>query len=129
MAVSASAPPGDDEKSPELEDDNPEMTSIMDADQRRELQKAARAEAARMNQPAKEKEPERVTARPPAEAAALAADERLQIPKAAAVPAEALPKTPVPPPQAVEKQVAGPSTWMVVAFVLLAAAVVFALRS
>jgi hypothetical protein len=126
MAASASAPP-DDEKSLGLDDpedpEDPEMTSIMDAEQRRELQRAARLEAARV------KEPERETARPPAAATALAAEELTQIPKAAAIPMEARPQPVAPAPQAVEKPVAGPSTWMVVAFVLLAAAVVFALRS
>ena len=126
MAASAPVPPDDGDKSPELEDpDDLEMTSIMDAEQRRELQKAAR-EAARA------KEPERETARPPAEATALAAEERLTIPKAALLPAEVRPQSPVPPAAPVEKpqvDTAGSTAWMVVVFVLLAAAIVFALRS
>jgi hypothetical protein len=124
MAASAPSPPGDPENAPGFEEpEDSEMTSIMDADQRRELQKAARSEAART------KEPERVTAPPPADAAAVATEETTRIPKAAAIPAEARPNGQAPAAQAVEKPAAAFSTWMVVAFVLLAAAVVFALRT
>jgi hypothetical protein len=124
MASSAPAPPGG--RPPAAgEEDETEMTSIMDADQRRELQRAAR-EAAQVL------EPERETARPPPEHEALATEE-LAIPKAAAVPAEARVEAPVsrPPAQAPEAAPAsaGLQPWMWIAFALLLAAVAFALRA
>jgi hypothetical protein len=144
MGASASAPPGDDEKSPDPEnpEDELEMTSIMDADQRRELQRVAR-EAARA------KEPERETARPPAEVSAALAAEELAIPRAGGVPSDVSPvvdppsgldtpalglasvpapaRAPAPAAGAAQKAPASDG-WMLFAFVLLAAAVAFALR-
>ncbi|HEY8090175.1 MAG TPA: hypothetical protein VIF09_20080 [Polyangiaceae bacterium] len=134
MGASASAPPDDEKKSPDQDgsEDELEMTSIMDAEQRRELQRAARKEAER------QKEPERETARPPAEVSAALAED-MAIPKAAAVPAEAMEAAREAPARA-EEAVAtrrfpavAPQRPMfdamtVVAFVLLAAAIAFALR-
>ncbi|HEY1692784.1 MAG TPA: hypothetical protein VGG39_11515 [Polyangiaceae bacterium] len=149
MAAAASKPP-DSKPLAVPEEDETEMTSIMDADQRRELQRAARAEAARMQEPTgeapKAADLERPTARPPAEAEALAAEE-LAIPKSARVPSEAH-ATPLPSPAPASS--AKPSTspepteeapeahphdpaatppWVLVAFALLIAAVAFVLRS
>ncbi|HEY6460679.1 MAG TPA: hypothetical protein VIY73_11030 [Polyangiaceae bacterium] len=125
------------------------MTSIMDADQRRELQRAARAEAARMQEPTgeapKAADLERPTARPPAEAQALAAEE-LAIPKSARVPSEARAvPSPSPEPASSAKPSTSPESaeaekahrhdpaatppWVLVAFALLIAAVAFVLRS
>jgi hypothetical protein len=134
MANSAAEPP-DDGRVPDADDDElaeEEMTSIMDAEQRRQLQRAARAL----------KEPERETARPPPEATD-AVEAEIAIPKAAAVP-ESLVATPVatpvakirstPPaarPTAAATSSATAATtpvFWVVAFVLLAAAIAFELR-
>ena len=125
MGNSAPVPP-DEGDAPEGEDlDEPEMTSIMDAEQRRELQRAARSA----------KEPERETARPPPEAMIaeeVARGAEVVIPRAAAVPTEALR---APAPAAVAATAPAPedrqtpsTSWFVVAFVLLAAAVAFELR-
>jgi len=137
MGNSAPVPPGDG-NAPEGDDlDEAEMTSIMDAEQRRELQRVTRTG----------KEPERETARPPPEAV-IAAEAEIVIPKAAAVPAEAMPEAeaeaeaeaepepeaemapePAPAPAAVRSPDPVPSTtWSVVAFVLLAAAIAFEMR-
>jgi hypothetical protein len=124
MGNSAPVPPPDDDHAPEGDDlDEAEMTSIMDAEQRRELQRAARTA----------KEPERETARPPPEAM-IAVEAEVVIPRAAAIPAEALP-TPVPAPapspatvSAVSPSPPPSTTWSVVAFVLLAAAIAFEMR-
>jgi hypothetical protein len=122
MGNSAPVPP-DDGSAPEGDDlDEAEMTSIMDAEQRRELQKAARTA----------KEPERETARPPPEAM-LAVEAEVVIPRAAAVPAEALARLdpapePSPAPTAQLSSPAPSATWFVVAFVLLAAAIAFEMR-
>lgn len=128
MGNSAPVPP-DDGNAPEGDDlDEAEMTSIMDAEQRRELQRVTRAA----------KEPERETARPPPEAM-LAVEAEVVIPKAAAVPAEAVPEPvgePEPPsgasrspaPVPASTSPAPSATWSVVAFVLLAAAIAFEMR-
>jgi hypothetical protein len=124
MGNSAPIPPGDGD-APEGDDlDEAEMTSIMDAEQRRELQRVTRTG----------KEPERETARPPPEAV-MAAEAEVVIPKAAAVPAEALRKPepepasePSPAPVARPSSPAPASTWFVLAFVLLAAAIAFEMR-
>lgn len=137
MAASASSKPPEGGK-PLLdgqgEEDEAEMTSIMDAEQRRELQRAAR-EAARVQAPvaaeAKPEELERATARPPAEHEAIAAGE-LTIPKAAPVPAEAEIEAPAPAKAPAATTPAASSSspvWVLVAFALLLAAVAFALRS
>jgi hypothetical protein len=127
MGNSAPAPPGIDDVPEGEEVDETEMTSIMDASQRRELQEAARAAA---------KEAERETARPPPEAL-LAVEAEVVIPRAAAVPAEAIERddeeaesAPAPAPRAAAAASSpAPSiTWAVVAFVLLAAAIVFEMR-
>jgi hypothetical protein len=123
MGNSAPVPP-DDDHAPEGDDvDEAEMTSIMDAEQRRELQRAARTA----------KEPERETARPPPEAM-IAVEAEVVIPRAAGIPAEAL-RTPVPASApssaaatAVSSSPAASMTWSVVAFVLLAAAIAFEMR-
>jgi hypothetical protein len=131
MGNSAPVPP-DDGDAPEGHDvdDEPEMTSIMDAEQRRELQRVTRAA----------KEPDRETARPPPEAfKALEAEAEVVIPKAAAVPAEAVAAVPPQPPwkrappaaegpRAPAASPAPSATWFVVAFVLLAAAIAFEMR-
>ena len=135
MANSATKPP-DEGPAPEGDElDETEMTSIMDADQRRELQRAARAL----------KEPDRETARPPPEAA-IAVEAEAAIPKAAAVPAEALAlpeSTPEPASEPEPEPTAPPArkaaaagtpapsglnVWWVISFVLLAAAIVFEMR-
>ena len=124
MGNSAPVPPGDGD-APEGDDlEEPEMTSIMDAEQRRELQRATRAA----------KEPERETARPPPEAL-VAVEAEVVIPKAAAVPAEALRNAdpepasePSPAPAARHDSPAPSSVWVVLAFVLLAAAIAFEMR-
>jgi hypothetical protein len=131
MGNSAPVPP-DDRDAPEgldLEDET-EMTSIMDAEQRRELQRVTRAA----------KEPDRETARPPPEAVqALEAEAEVVIPKAAAVPAEAVAALPsqrpakraaaaTPLPRAPSSSPASSATWFVLAFVLLAAAIAFEMR-
>ena len=139
MSGSASAPPEKDEEVPQPGDeseDDLEMTSIMDAEQRRELQRAARKEAER------QKEPERETARPPPEVSAAIEQEAVAIPKAAKVPSEA-PKAEESSstkagardparahPVIRSSETARPlfDTVTIVAFVLLAAAVAYALR-
>jgi hypothetical protein len=136
MGTSARVPPGND-LVPEGEEDELDMTSIMDAEQRRALQKAARTgkgEAAKRE--AEPEEQQRPTARPPPGAAAVAEGE-LAIPKPQPVPAEAR----LAPAEA-PAQAAGPGpraartppggsrsfdTLSAVAFVLLAVAVAFAL--
>jgi hypothetical protein len=122
MGNSAPVPPGDGD-APEGDDlDEAEMTSIMDAEQRRELQRAARTA----------KEPERETARPPPEAA-IAAEAEVVIPKAPGLPSEArqAPKAAAEPSPPLAAQLSSPassSTWFVLAFVLLAAAIAFEMR-
>jgi len=119
MGNSAPVPPGDDD-APEGDDlDEAEMTSIMDAEQRRELQRVTRLA----------KEPERETARPPPEAV-IVVEAEVVIPRAAAIPAEAVPAPEsAPAPIPARSASADPSTtWAVVAFVLLAAAIAFVLR-
>jgi hypothetical protein len=121
MGNSAPVPPGNGD-APEGDDlDEAEMTSIMDAEQRRELQRVTRLA----------KEPERETARPPPEAM-IAVEAEVVIPRAAAVPAEAL-LAPISEatPQPVRTQLPSPApsaTWFVLAFVLLAAAIAFEMR-
>ncbi|MGD0528960.1 MAG: hypothetical protein ABSE49_27730, partial [Polyangiaceae bacterium] len=99
----------------------------MDAEQRRELQRVTRAA----------KETDRETARPPPEAVqALEAEAEVVIPKAAAVPAEAVAAVPsqrsarragaaTPGSPSPASSPAPSATWFVVAFVLLAAAIAF----
>jgi hypothetical protein len=160
--ASASGP--DDEKLPHGEEDELELTSIMDAEQRRALQKAARAAAEA--QGLKEADPkvaERETARPPPEALAAVQGE-VAIPKAPSLPsvhpvsreqpvakapaveeekpapAPRAPKpaaaaaTPAPAPSSSPSSSSASSTaspgytLALVAFVLLAAAIAFALK-
>lgn len=122
MGTSAPVPPGDGEVSEDDDLDDLEMTSVMDGAQARELRRVARIAG----------ETERETARPPP-SAPLAMETEVSIPKAPAVPVEAL-ATPLPVLAAQassegERQGAeGSLTWVVLAFVLLAAAVAFALR-
>jgi hypothetical protein len=131
MGNSAPVPPddGDAHDGHDVEDET-EMTSIMDAEQRRELQRVTRAA----------KELDRETARPPPEAVkALEAEAEVVIPKAAAVPAEAVAALPsqrpvkrasatAEGPRASAVPPAPSATWFVVAFVLLAAAIAFEMR-
>jgi hypothetical protein len=122
MGNSAPVPPGDDD-APEGDDlDEAEMTSIMDAEQRRELQRVTRLA----------KEPERETARPPPEAV-IVVEAEVVIPRAAAIPAEAVPApesapAPMRRPLRCRRARTSSTTWAVVAFVLLAAAIAFVLR-
>lgn len=129
MGNSAPVPPDDDAPEGQDVEDEPEMTSIMDAEQRRELQRVTRAA----------KEPDCETARPPPEAVkALEAEAEVVIPKAAAIPAEAV--AAVPSQRPAKRPAAKPegpapaaspapsATWFVVAFVLLAAAIAFEMR-
>ncbi|HEX8790516.1 MAG TPA: hypothetical protein VF765_06160 [Polyangiaceae bacterium] len=109
-------------------EDEEDMTSIMSAEQRKALQQAAKTEKESATL-------ERDTAKPPP------SDARpVSIPRAAGVPAEARakeePRT-VPPakrepevqaPAAASGASAGWATWELVGFVLLAAAIVAALR-
>ena len=109
-------------------DDEEDMTSIMSAEQRKALQQAAKTEKESATL-------ERDTAKPPP------SDARpVPIPRAAAVPAEARareePRT-VPPakrepevqsPAAASGTNPGWTTWELVGFVLLAAAIIAALR-
>ena len=111
-------------------DDEEDMTSIMSAEQRKALQQAAKTEKESATL-------ERDTAKPPP------SDARpVTIPRAAAVPAEAraaeeprveTPAKPEPAAQAPARGSAEPkpgwATWELVAFVLLAAAIVNALRT
>jgi hypothetical protein len=145
MPTSAPAPPGNGNDPEGDELDDVEMTSIMNADQRRQLQQATR-----------KGEVERATAPPPPEAAAAieAARPEVAIPRAAAVPVEASPgpapepsppeASPAPVPELApepvvtrEPVVAGAAApvrapasplWLVVPFVLLAVSIAFALR-
>jgi hypothetical protein len=138
MGSSAPAPPGDG-KAPDGEEDELEMTSIMDAEQRRELQKAARTLKAEA-QPEPE-ELQRPTARPPPEAVAVV-EQEVAIPKPQPIPAEALaqaaehaePEAPGAPeplrspgaaPRAPTPAAGSLNIFGVVAFVLLAAAVAY----
>ena len=117
MGTSAPVPPAEGNAA-ELEDlDDLEMTSVMNPEQRRELQRAARTA----------KEQERETARPPPEATA-AIEEEVSIPRAAAVPAEAVASPAPASPVAEESSPATSATWFVIAFILLAAAIAFELR-
>jgi hypothetical protein len=110
-------------------DDEEDMTSVMSAEQRKALQQAAKTEKESATL-------ERDTAKPPP------SDERpVPIPRAAAVPAElriseeprVAPAEPAPKAASrhapAPSQPAGWTTWELVAFLLLAAAVVAALRS
>jgi hypothetical protein len=137
MGTSAPAPPGEPPKAPDAgEEDEAEMTSIMDAEQRRALQQAARSGQSTEGAapPTKAKEAERPTARPPPEAAAVVQEE-VAIPKAPAVPSEAPAKAakeaskqasaPAAPRETVAQSI---TTWQIVSFVLLVAAVAFSLR-
>jgi hypothetical protein len=102
MGTSAPAPPAEGDAD-DLENlDDLEMTSVMNPEQRRELQRAARTA----------KEQERETARPPPEATA-AIEEEVSIPVSQAT-SPAMPST--------------SATWFVIAFILLAAAIAFELR-
>jgi hypothetical protein len=122
MGNSAPVPP-DDGNAPEGDDlDEAEMTSIMDAEQRRELQRVTRTG----------KEPERETAPPPPEAV-VATEAEVVIPKAPALPSEARPRpeaasAPSPAPAVQLPSPASSPTWFVLAFVLLAAAIAFEMR-
>jgi hypothetical protein len=124
MGTPASTP--DDSKAPvgAEEEEDLELTSIMDAEQRRALQKAARTGKAAEDP----QEAERPTARPPPQVVAAALAEEVAIPKAPLVPSE-LPKRGARKPAA-RTSVEAPTlaTWELVAFVLLAAAVAYALR-
>jgi hypothetical protein len=122
MGSSAPVPPDEGDAPKEDAVDETEMTSIMSVEQRRELQQAARTA----------KEPERETARPPPEAAVIVEGEIVVIPRAAAIPAEAL-RTPAPvpavsPASSPSREPSSSATWFVVAFVLLAAAIAFEMR-
>lgn len=110
-------------------EDEEDMTSIMSAEQRKALQQAAKTEKESATL-------ERDTAKPPP------SDARpVSIPRAAAVPAEARAaaephvETPAKPepaaraPARTSEPKAGWATWELVGFVLLAAAIVTALRS
>jgi hypothetical protein len=112
-------------------DDEEDMTSIMSAEQRKALQQAAKTEKESATL-------ERDTAKPPP------SDARpVNIPRAAAIPAEARgavqPRVEAPaanaepaphpaPTSAPDAKGGGWATWELVAFVLLAAAIVAALR-
>jgi hypothetical protein len=137
MSSSVPVPPGGGDVPDDDDLDDLEMTSVMDGAQARELQRAARLaseaerEAARLASEA-EREGQRETARPPP-AALVAVEAEVSIPRAPAVPVEAL-RTPEPMVAAsavseVEAPAAdGSVTWLVLAFVLLAAAIAFELR-
>jgi hypothetical protein len=130
MGTSASSPPGDGQ-GPNGEDEELELTSIMDAEQRRALQKAARKLETKESEP---EEQQRPTARPPPEADAAARSERdVAMPKPQRVPAEAREAatddaasnatpaaTPAPPARS-------NTLFSLVAFVLLAGAVAYEL--
>jgi hypothetical protein len=127
MGPSSPLPPGDGNAAEEAVDEL-DMTSVMDRAQTRALLNAARLA----------REAEQETTRPPPAATGFNQVE-VAIPVASAIPLDAAP-TPEPAPlpaapsvtaarSAVATPVAGPSmTWVVVAFVLLAAAIAFALR-
>jgi hypothetical protein len=124
--MGTSASPPDDSNTPvgAEEEEDLELTSIMDAEQRRALQKAARTGKAAEET----KEAERPTARPPPQAVAAVLEEEVAIPKAPLVPSEL-------PARAANASATAPTvepptitTWQLVAFVMLAAAVAYALR-
>jgi hypothetical protein len=130
MGTSSSAPP-DDGDIPDPDDEDLELTSVMNVEQQRALRKAARKAAE-----IEAADPERPTARP-LPAAGIAAD--VAIPKAPAVPTEAVaeidpPPTPAAPasPTPPEESPAGTgrsiATLAWLGFIVLAAAVAYALR-
>jgi hypothetical protein len=135
MGTPASAPPGDGDPAnvAPAEDEDLEMTSVMDAEQRRALQKAARAEAEKAAAAAAPKEEDRATARPPP-GQVPSSEGDVAIPKAPKLPSEApaaLAPAAAPAPARVAPAAAARrsvSLWHLVAFVLLVASVLFALR-
>ena len=129
LSMGSVSPKADEGSLPNIPvEDEEDMTSIMSAEQRKALQQAAKTEKESATL-------ERDTAKPPP------SDARpVSIPRAAAVPSEARakeePRT-VPPakrepevqaPAAASGTSAGWATWELVGFVLLAAAIVAALR-
>jgi hypothetical protein len=126
MSSSVPVPPGGGDVPDDDDLDDLEMTSVMDGAQARELQRAARIASEA------EREAERETARPPP-AAVVAVGGEVSIPRAPAIPVEAL-RTPEPVVAAsAASQVQAPAadgsvTWFVLAFALLAAAIAFELR-
>jgi hypothetical protein len=126
MSSSLPVPPGEGDVPDDEGLDELEMTSVMDGAQARELQRAARIASEA------EREADRETARPPP-GAPVAVEGEVSIPRAPAIPAEAL-RTPAP----VAATLAGAEspapeadsslTLFVLAFVLLAAAIAFELR-
>jgi hypothetical protein len=128
MGTSAPAPPGDGH-APDGDEDELELTSIMDADQRRALQKAAREKAGE----AEPEELQRPTARPPPEAVAVAQGEA-SIPKAQRVPADVgrgdvgdRPTPVAPTGSGASEPARAADPFSIVAFVLLFASVAYAL--
>jgi hypothetical protein len=128
MSSSHPVPPGEGDVPDDEGLDELEMTSVMDGAQARELQRAARIASEA------EREADRETARPPPGAAvAVAVEGEVAIPRAPAIPAEAL-RTPAPVPATPARaESAAPEadsslTLFVLAFVLLAAAIAFELR-
>jgi hypothetical protein len=131
MGTSSSAPPDDGDLPESEDDDDLELTSVMNVEQQRALRKAAR-KAAEVEMAA---DPERPTARP-LPAAGVVAD--VAIPKAPPVPAATEIDPPAeapaedPPAAPVEEQPAAGgrsiTTIAWVAFVVLLAAVAYALR-
>ena len=123
MGTSAPVPPGDGDVSEDDDLDELEMTSVMDGAQARELRRAARIAG----------EAERETA-PPPPPAAMVMEAEVSIPRAPAVPVEAI-DTPVPAAatqqassRAKQQSAETSVPWVVLAFVLLAAAIAFELR-
>jgi hypothetical protein len=129
MAMAGSAPEASDPPDGIPVEDETEMTSIMSADQRKALQEAAGGEP---------EAHERDTARP---LAPVVDPEMVAIPKAAAVPSidpahEALAASSERAVEPSERPAASPpvtqdrpgSAWNLLAFLLLAASIVYALR-
>ena len=123
MAMSGGAPKASDRPDEIAVEDESDMTSIMSSDQTRALKQAAADDTGTL---------ERDTAKPPPMDAPA---EAVAIPKAPAVPsvapATAAPEAVASPPPAPKPAPAATKTggtWELVAFVLLAASVVYALR-
>jgi hypothetical protein len=134
VSMASVSPKVDEAHGPDVPvEDEEDMTSIMSAEQRKALQQAAKTEKESATL-------ERDTAKPPPSDARA-----VNIPRAAAVPAEAReveqPRAAAPaaelepeptarpaPTAAADPKGAGWATWEFVAFVLLAAAIVAALR-
>jgi len=133
MGTSASAPPGDGNVSEEEALDELDMTSVMDGEQTRELQRAARLASAA----------DRETTRPPPAAATAVIEAEASHPAApvqaradarptsepALAPGRAPDRPPAVPAVAGAPVAVASTSWFVVAaFVLLAAAIAFQLR-